>query len=294
VWFLLGESYRALHRDDESIAAYEKSTKSRGPREFDARYQLAEAKLAKGLVDEARYILERNLEFLRGQPDCAAHEKTLLTLGDLLFERQDYGAAADHLEQALKRYPGGAKSARALYQLAESYRRLALREIQIQGASARVSPEFAARSDERFRQWMTLARDNFQKLADGLAMQQAVGRLSAFEESLLVYASFAVPECRFDLGKYAEAFAGYQELAARYRGREEGLRALAGMFKCQVTNPDQATATLQRLRQALDETDFSRSPGAWSRQQWESWLETVSKPLTPGPAEQATAPPRGG
>lgn len=102
-WFLLGEARRALKDAEGACVAYRESIKYPTTFAYRARYHLAMAEVAKGAVDDAKTILQQNLEYLRKEspPDAEAQEKTLFALGELSYTHGDYHTAVECLSKAL-------------------------------------------------------------------------------------------------------------------------------------------------------------------------------------------------
>src|SRR5204863_3343189 len=84
---------------------------------------------------------------------------------------------------------------------------------------------------------------------------------------------------RFDLGQYAQALFLYNVLAKRYENTVEGLIALKHVWQCHgaLFQPDQARATLDRLRAALPRTAFDGTVENRTRAWWENWLSDMGK-----------------
>ena len=86
--------------------------------------------LDKGNLDKAAEDLEQNLKMLNAtaaaDSDSEALEKSLLALGGLRFKQRNYRAAQRHLAEILLRFPTNPEAIRARYQVAESFRQLAI------------------------------------------------------------------------------------------------------------------------------------------------------------------------
>ena len=285
-WYALGMVHQSLHQEAAARDAYHQciEVSHAGPFAYRARYQLAEAEIERHHHDEAEEILRQNLRLMADDPDPEAHEKSLLALAGLLFERGDYRVAAHHLQDALRFYPANPRSSTARCVLADCYRRMADQENQHFQGAGRWMGDAQVHYADQYHHWLQMAAANYQKLKDDLLARQVKGPLPDEEEAILRKAEFAEADCRFFLGqdKYDEAIRLYEILAARYHHRAEGLDALAQMTRCYWVKrqPQMALKTLQRIRAALPEMDeaaVSASTINHSRQEWEEWLERAIK-----------------
>lgn len=285
-WFLLGEAYRALRQEAKAVAAYELSTRYRGPFEFRARYQMAVMLIAQGAHDRAGAVLKRNLELLKHEPepDAEAEEKSLFAMGELLLQMQKYQDATFPLELVLKKYatPDNPRAAAGRFQLAECYRQLAAQADEKLRLPFNKSDELQKTFLLEYRGWLEQAAGEYEKLADLLAGRRQLRPLTPEEEKLYRQAAFATAEARTYLGQYAEAVRLYQGLAERYRGRVECLHALAGVLQCHGIRKDLPAyrATLEQMGKVLAELEeavFSPSVSSLTRQQWEQKLAEWGK-----------------
>ncbi|HEV3261287.1 MAG TPA: tetratricopeptide repeat protein [Gemmataceae bacterium] len=285
-WFALGMVHQSLHQEEEARAAYHQciEVSHAGPFAYRARYQLAEAEIRRQHHDEAEEILRQNLRLMAFEPDPEAHEKSLLLLAGLLFERGEYRVAAHHLQEALYCYPANPRSTTARYVLAECYRRMADQENEHFQGTGRWIGDLQVHYADQYHHWLQMAAANYQKLKDDLLARQRKGPLPEEDEAILRKAEFAEADCRFYLGqdKYNEAIRLYEVLVGRYHHRAEGLDALAQITRCYWVKrqPEMALKALQRIRAALqemDDTAVSASTINHSRQEWQEWLDRAIK-----------------
>jgi tetratricopeptide (TPR) repeat protein len=283
VWFRLGEAHRALHQDDDALAAYRECLKQRGPWACRGRYELALLEMARGQWDAAADDLDENLKVLPSAPDPEVQEKTLFALGSLQYRRQNYLMASLVLEKALALYPNGGRSTSGRYQLAECYRNLASQESQNLRLPERMKPETERHFEGQYRAWLEKAAAAFEEVVRSLADRQSAGPLGEEDEALYRLACTAAAECRSDLGDDAAAVQLYEPLAARYHHRVEGLAALAGIARSywRKGKSDEARKALERVRTALGEMDpsaFPSQPGSGTKADWEEWISKVGGP----------------
>ena len=292
-WYLLGEVHRALKEadganaadgpkeTDAANAAYRECIKYPTPFAYRARYRLALAAEARGDLDEARDDLKRNLSILRNSdPDPEAQEQSLFALGNIYYQRGDYLQVVEEMGAAVKRFPANPEGTRALYHLADSYRRLADQEMADANASdPSLGPEKRKHHLDLHRVYLTNAKDQFLELAatldgpDGKGLVHGADGLKLEEQ---VQVPFLAADCLFDLGDYDTALMAYQILAERYPGRLEGLNALGGMVRCHSALGDTA-----HMQQRLAEIDalLPKMPKQ-VQEQWSQWLTVARKPVS--------------
>ncbi len=179
----------------------------------------------------------------------------------------------EKLGAAVKRYPANPEGARALYHLADSYRRLADDAMAAANAvGANVSKEKRDHAMDMHHVYMTNAANMFLDLA--ALMDRPEGKdLLTVEERVQV--PFLAADCLFDLGKYDDARNAYQILAERYPGRLEGLNALGGLVRCYAAVGD--TAAVQKRLTEIDAL-LPRMPKQ-VQDQWSQWLTVARKPV---------------
>lgn len=279
-WFLLGEAHRLLHNEVMAQAAYQKCIEYPGVFAFRARYELAVAKIGQKNCDDAEAELKDNIRL--APPGSEAHEKSLVTLATLQFQRRDYNNAFQNLQRALDTYPANGQAARLRLCYAQCCRHLAE-----QNGSRLTPEEYTIDPERQFRQGertklLERAAGQYQKLVQDLEGIATHRTLTADEASILRQAQFEYAECRFDLGKFEEALRLYNSLADRYRQQLEELIALRHVWQCHgvLFQPEQSRTTLERIQTAMQEmpmTAFDGSADVATRAWWEAWLSERSK-----------------
>ncbi len=275
-WFLLGEAHRLLRNDVAAQGAYQKCIEFPGLSAHKARYELAMVKIADKKYDDAVAELIDNLR--QAPPSSEPHEKSLVTLANLQFQRGDWLAARRYLDDALRNYPANPQALRLRLQYAQSCWQLA------KETSERDAATIAGRQhyrDERSK-LVELAGIQYKKLADDVDGVRGSRPLSAEEELILRQALFAFAECRFELGKIEEALGHYNGLADRYKGQLEELTALRHVWQCHgiLRQPDQIRTTLERVTAAVKEMPASAFHGGTEtarRDWWETWVREMGK-----------------
>jgi tetratricopeptide (TPR) repeat protein len=286
-WLRLGKAHQALHNDTAAGLSYLRCIESSGlPFAYLARYQLALMARADGKLADAEEILTQNLDLMHGETG-EAHENSIFLLGDILFQRQKYRAAALRWDQALALYPTSPSAASARFRLSECYRRLADNEAE----NRRISePLYMQEHYHRhYGIWLEQAAANYGKVVDDLEARRMTGSLSETEVVLLRDALFRQAQCRSDQGLYDEAARLYESLASRYQQSFDGFFALKQLYRCQMqvipldrAQLGKARATLGRARMmlsALDDSAFhNRLPGD-SREASAKWIEDCENEL---------------
>jgi hypothetical protein len=286
-WYLLGETHREANNRAAAEAAYNAciSVRAAAPFPYRARYQLAQYQAGDGKLDKAVEILEQNLNLLRFDTDAEAQERSLFTLGNLLFQRKDHRGAQRRLEEALGTLrrraegqpfvPASPDVTRAWYELAESYRQVANQAMQEHLVGEYRTAEAAGHLKEEYRRWLQKAAEEYEELAAFLDKPESAGHLPE-EDRLQV--PFLAADCRFNLGEYDRALEIYDKLAPRYPNQPAGLNALGGAARCHFAlgQPEKARRRLDDIRTAL-----AAVPDEEVRKEWEKWLTTASKPTGP-------------
>jgi hypothetical protein len=281
-WLRLGEAEGALHKDSASQTAYTKAAEYPGRGAAPARFHLAQAAIAKGDFAVAEPLLDENVDPANKDVNADIAEKSLFVLGYVHLKRRSLQSAILRLEQAMREYPASAEMNQARFDLAECFRLLAQ-----QAADSRDEAILAATRDfnhKQFKEYLGKAAGQYQELADDLSTRAARQLLTPDEEERYRLAAFASAQCRFLLGRFEESCKLYEGLAARYHDQAEELHALAGIAQCWWAKNDnkKAASAVQSLEKALRELDdsrFSKEPGAWDRKKWQAWIKETSRPV---------------
>lgn len=275
-WYLLGEVFRRENQAGDAEYAYKKCIEYLTPFAFRARYQLAVLNLERGNLDEAETILEENLKLLRevSSPDAEAREKSTFALGDLLFKKRKYSEVVSQLELALGQFPNNPQAPRAHYQLAESYRQLAIQMNLQYLQNTNKNPGTVEHTRDQYHTYLKKAAQEFLDLAYYL---DQVGPVEYLTKDERIKVPFFAADCRFNLGKYDEALQLYEALAERHANSREGLQALANTVRClaALQQQEQLKKRLDEIQQALTGLDGP------VREEWEKWLDIARKPTMP-------------
>jgi tetratricopeptide (TPR) repeat protein len=300
-WFAVGEAHRALKHADEARQAYYKSIElPTSPVASRARFQLAVAEREQKNFDQAEAILRQILP-ATSAPDRDAHEKALYLLGDLLYQRGEFLKASVILKEATRQYANHPDRMTALAHLAECYRKLA-QEANQKLKSPEGYGDATAHLTRARQEWLEQALEIYQKLADQLDNTADKNPAQA-EITLLREASFAVAECRYDLGELPEALRLYKLLFQRHARQVESLQACVKIYQCYyaMTGADK-TGALAELRAAVQTSlaDLPTMPAAafdaqhsGTREGWLRWLTDVQTYLAQASAPAVTRPSGG-
>jgi tetratricopeptide (TPR) repeat protein len=272
-WLAIGKIRLALNREEEARTAFLKCIEYPGPAAYHARNHLAKMHIDEGKYDEAEAELKQNLGLITLKPDSEAHEKSLFLLADLYYTRGNFRLAALRYQEALDQYPNNPTTITVRWRLADCYRKLAQHEFDRQGIYQNINMS---------RQWMQMAKVNYEKLVDDLTGLKVRGLLKLDGEKILNQAEFKVAECAFDLEQFVEAARLFDVLADRDRYRVTGLTALKQLARCYwaMHQTDKAQEALRRLRatlEVLDENLFQGQPDEMSRKGWFRWLDWAEK-----------------
>jgi TolA-binding protein len=274
-WYLLAQSARHLNNRAAAEKAYLECIAFPGRYAYRARYHLALARLEEGKTDKAEEYLVENLQaFRRGHDaelDPEAYEKSLFTLGALLYKRGNYRGVVQNLEVALGRFPANPEATRARFQLADAYRQLANQSHQSYLIRENMSPEAREHYSQQHQVYLKKAAEQFQELEEFLQTPQARGHLTPEEQ---VSVPFIYADCLYNLGRYDEALEMFNRLAGRFRGQPAAVFALEGAARVYAAKRD-----FTNMRQRLE--DIRKSlPGLpeKDRQTWEKWLADCGKP----------------
>jgi len=269
-WYRMGESLAALKRNADSLAAYKECIKFLTPFSYRARYQIGADAMLKGNLDQAAETLEHNLQVLRLSPDPEAQEMSLYALGSLYFQRRDWKMVMRRLEEALERYPKNPQNLKARLWLADAYRQLALQEHQNSLSGEQITTETRAHFQAEHRRWLERAVVTYTDVRLALELPDASSLLTQDE---LDSVGLLLADTWFQLGRYGEALALYEEQVGKLAGRNGQLVALGGTIRCNSSlgRYDKLAPAMEQIRLALPRLDEK------TRKEWESWINTASR-----------------
>ncbi len=285
----LAEALLALDRLDDAIATLRQCV-AMHPRDiavFRARILAAQALEERGHPDQARRVLEDNLESPALTPASLEWRDSLFALGRLLYRQGHYEEAAKRLDEAVRRYGDTPQALEGRYLLAECYRQAARLEGQ-RLESEQVESVRVARY-QKVRQLLAAAAQQFQQAQEALARQEEQRPLSPLEKAMLRNAVFAAGDVLFAMGRYDEAVRAYRQAAQRYQHHPEVLEAYLQTARAleQLNQPEEARAALQQARSVLARLKADPSFGQttnYTAQQWEELLDQLTAAAPPSQA----------
>jgi len=270
-WYLLAEAYRWLKKDAVAETAYNECAKYPSRFSYRAHYQLSQIELKRRppQVDRAVEVLRRNikqLHDLKQTTDDEALEKSLFALGDLLYRRLDYQAAQGHLEEAVSRFPNSPQALGGRVALAECWRNMA---DQLNETIRASNSQALQHYEKQQRYWLKRALEQYTLLLKAPDGATPTASLTPQEQVEIL---FSIAECRLYLGEYDTALQLYDQLAERFKGRAEQLRALGGTVRCyaMLRQDDKLRQRLDEIRAGLPSLDEE------TRHRWEKWLKRAS------------------
>jgi tetratricopeptide (TPR) repeat protein len=288
----------------------------RDPLRYDARLLAALASAENGEFDTARTLLTLNLQDGELTPESPAWRDSLLTLGELLYERcyrnhllaekaapqKRYELLRDnqpiieeavrYLEQAVERYwlIPRAESA-AYFPRAESAAYLAARAHVLSSHWPRVqstSPEILDAAKRTLRtqadQELQTALDGYRELRKHLSYREEEQRLTEREQSILRNCLFSEADVLREMNQLEDAAAAYQAVELRYINEPPALEAILGRVSCakKLGRKKEADMLIRQANAVLQ-----RIPDEWNgrfedttrydRRGWEDLLTWMSE-----------------
>lgn len=285
--FNLAQAHQSIGQYQQAITYYEqlRAKHPMAPAALDGIVPLAQCYLAREEPDynKAEALLKGVFDNRALTPVAPYYRQAKFRIGELYYQRQQYGPAVNHLTEAIDRYPDDRNLGKSMFLVADSYRRSghgldsALAQLA-QDPTAALSQE---RTTETRRQHLAQAREYFNRSIDFFE-KQPEGRLTALDQLYLRQSYLYRGDCLYDLGLYREAFDSYERTVLRYQRTPSALAALVQMANCQLrmgNYPEARAANEQarwQLRQMPDQVIASGS-GNFSRVEWETWFNSLDQ-----------------
>jgi hypothetical protein len=284
-WFLLAGYYRDTKELEKAGSAYRKCLEYNTPFAYRARYQLAMMALATGKVDPAETILVQNRQMLTSyETDPIARAETLFALSSLVYRRRDYNRARQYLEEVVgkfradPRFRDTPEMTQARFQLADTYRQIAMQHSLNLHTDTGLTPNIKATFAEQYKIWQEQAAKEFTSLDLYLRTRAGEKHLSPEQRAQV---PFIAARCVFNLGRYKEALVVYERLIQQYGDTVEGLDAMGGAVACHAAlkEPEKVKQRLLQIKMALPHVPKE------ARDVWQKWLDLAIKEV-----ERQTAP----
>jgi len=280
----LGQSLQAMGRFEEAIEAYQENYR-RFPRTPDAGSALVPlARCFLALGPERQEQAEKTLRIILDEspvftPQAPEFADALFMLADLYSRQGRFEEAIPRFREALERYPGDARVARAEFLLADAYRQsaLALREdlkkAEFVGERRRLEAEHRTRLQEAAELFGQLVR-RFEDRDEA--------SLGELERLFLRYGRLYEADCWFEMGRHGEALKRYERAAWVYRDTPSALAAYMQIINCHVYRgeAEQARAALRRARRLLrtvPDEQFRDVALNGSRAEWEQYFNWIDQ-----------------
>jgi predicted negative regulator of RcsB-dependent stress response len=314
-WYLVGELLRAAGQKDQAVAAYQSCIQFPAtPFAARARYHLAIDAIDRKKLEEAREILQQNLNATGDAIDRESHEKSMYKMALLLVDLREYAAASVYLQSALTQYENNPLALHSREQWGEALRKLAeddwKEEQKLRVASvvnetaAGQAARLATMQDHRRKRLANLAdaQKQYQKLLDELENRSRVQILDERSRELQRRGQLGIAECLIFMEEYTQALRQFQTIQQQHREHAITLVAchrvtflLAGVLRSLDPAKTEEIDTIckQSVRMALEDlpkiTDarFFAGPGVWPRERWEmelrGQLQRLEAPRPPAP-----------
>lgn len=306
----LGRAQEAEHRYADAIQSYETVI-----REFEglqdalaSMVPLAECRIRQG-GESARAGVDLLLDIVddRGgkqwlTPKAREYREALILLAKYYATATEdeverpYERAVERLEDALVLYPDDPRVPELTFLLADAYRRSAIALRQDRKSSEAASDSAAEQSASR----LGAALRNFSAVITALAPynegEGSERSLSELEKTYLRMSYLYRGDCLFDLARYEDAIAAYEEVAWRYDNMPAAVSASMQIYHCyqRMGRPGEARAVLGRLRwliRTIPETAFEIEPGMPKKAYWEALTDRLERLSVTGVGRARSAVP---
>ena len=280
---------RALLAEDDPQTAIDALTTCivefpRDPLRYDARLLAALAYAELGNLDNARSLLTDNLEDGELTPQSPAWRDSLLTLGELLYERgyRNYLSAEQaepdvrldllrdnqplleeavrHLDEAVERYWPLARAESAAY-LAARARVMSSRWPRIESQSPEILDAAKRSLRAKADQELQTALSSFVRLSKHLSVLEEEQRLPPAEQSMLRNCLLAEADVLREMERLEDASTAYRAVELRYMNEPPALEAILGRATCakELGNPNEADMLIRQASVVLQ-----RIPNEWN------------------------------
>ena len=281
--YRLAEHFRDSGKKAEALEAFHKCMEYQSRWAYLARYRLAMADLEAGRLDAAEAGLVFNVQMLRFFHDPEAQALSLFALGNLLYQKREYTHVVRYLQDPVARlkekspFKDSPDLTRARFQLADSYRQIALRESKSLLMNESVSKENREYYEKQHKLRLRQAADEFAALDAYLSTPAGKSQLTRDQR---VQVPFITAKCWFNLGgneNREKALKIYEKLIERYPDTVEGLDALAGAVSCHAVMFQE-----DKVKQRLVQVELLlQQPGipADAKKAWGKWVNDATNQL---------------
>lgn len=259
------------------------------PSSYEARLLAARALTEMNELNRAIELLSANLWDFELHPDSPVWKESFIELGDLLFQRgqnlltevqndpkmpweqaepklqqshQELKHAADHLSEAVRRYPDEPRHYYTRYQMARAYQLAAQLPQQTIQSGQSLSDSSRRMLAQQKNQLLERSAAEYGSLYQSILSQSASTQSNSLEPSILRNAYFGQADVLSELGRYQEAIDAYRSAAAYYSNRPEALEALAQIADCyrKMGREEDAQKTIRQAELVLQRIPADRDP----------------------------------
>ncbi|MGQ9575367.1 MAG: tetratricopeptide repeat protein [Thermoguttaceae bacterium] len=280
-WTNLGESFLALDRGDEALAAFARCLLlyPEDAASFRARLLAAHAWIEKGNFQQAEQLLQQNLQSGLLTPASKEWRDSLFALGELLYRSGRHQEAILRLEEAVTRYGNSRQALGARYLLADALRQQA--QAQAARLAEEVVPSARAARAKQVRDGLEAAVQQYRQTQELLLQTRQMGELTPLQSAMLRNCLFAVGSLLVELGQYEAAIANYTLLANRYQDSPEALEAYVAIARTYrlLNKPAEARAALEQAKTALGRIRPQvalQETTTRTRQEWAEYLNQLA------------------
>lgn len=275
----VGEPERAIDSLTSCIVEF-----PRDPLRYDARLLAAMAHADLGDLDGARRLLTDNLQDGELTPQSAAWRESLLTLGELLYQRgYENHLKAEHasgqerldllrenqpildeairrLDEAVTRYWPQPRAQSAAYLAARSHV-LAAEWPRVEMQSPDILDAAKRALRVRIDSELTTALDGFRSLRKHLEREEEEHRLPQKEQAMLRNCFLAEADTLREMNRPEQAADTYRSISLRYMNEPPALEAILGQARCarELGNDQEAELLIRRANVVLQ-----RIPNEWN------------------------------
>lgn len=305
----LGLAYQAEHRNADAVRSFETVIKEfEGlPDALASFVPLAECRInlggksEKAGVDLLLDIVDDRAGKQWLTPKATEYREALILLANYYaVARTDaveghFERAVERLEDALVLYPDDPRVPELTFLLADAFRQSAIALRKGRESSETATDSVAEAADTR----LAAALRHFSAVVQALAPHNegtnSTRRLSGLEKTFLRMSYLYRGDCLFDLGRYDDAIAAYEEAAWRYDNMPAAVSASMQIYHCQqrLGRTGEARAVLGRLHwliQTIPETAFEAERGMPKKAYWEALIDRLDRLNVTGVSLAPSAP----
>ncbi|MCA9283918.1 MAG: tetratricopeptide repeat protein [Phycisphaerales bacterium] len=276
--FRLAQALLALEDFEQAARAYRHTIDDYPASPFAARSYVPLARCLDQIgnrgdaLAQLRVVLDGGADL---QPESMAYRNALIAYGALLHESGDDVRAVEALDEAVRRYPDDERLNEIRFRLGDSYRRIAALQRQRLDRADLPPADRQAEADARQRNLMQ-AMTLFDQVVDGYQRRDPRS-LDPLQRDSQRLAYLYRADAAFDLGRYEDAIALYDQAERRYSDHPVSMVALIQIVNCwhALGEPEKARTAHRRAEIRLAQLPpdaFESADSILDRASWERWL----------------------